>query len=64
MQAATEAALAMRDELLAEGQCESVSFVEIDCVNAFRVLMARGSSRLRSALVTAALSHAVVLKAA
>jgi hypothetical protein len=64
MTQAAEAALAIRDSMLADAECESVSFVEIDAVNAVKLLMRDGSPRLREAIARGVCDHTVVLTAA
>jgi hypothetical protein len=59
MQDAADTAVSTCNRARAANEFEAVSFIEIDCVNAFKALMARGSPRLRSALVAAALSETV-----
>jgi hypothetical protein len=64
MEQAARLAMEVRDQCRADGAYEAFAFVEIDCVNAFKLLMRQGSKRLRGALAKAALDQTVVLKAA
>ena len=64
MQRAARLAMDVRDQCRADREYEALAMVEIDCVNAVKLLMREGSTRLREALVQAALSNTAVLKAA
>jgi hypothetical protein len=54
----------IRNDLRATGQYEALALLEIDCVDAVKVLLRRGSTRLRVAIAAAALDQPTVLKAA
>ncbi len=58
MLAAARETLATRDSFIADGNYEAAAVVEIDAVEAFRLLLKDRSPRLKQALLSAALEHA------